>query len=428
MRILTISAQKPDSTGSGVYLASLADALAREGHDIGVIAGVAADDACALECATYAGFVRFDSDELPFHVFGMSDEMPYPSSRYREMTSDQLRRFETAFQRAFDRAVAEFKPDAVLCHHLYLMTSIVRERTELPVFAVCHSTDIRQMRSHGLERERIVSAVRSLDGIFALHDEQAGEIVDCYGVDADRVTVIGTGFDDEVFFREGGTDVCAQAMLEASSDEAADAAPKPIELVYVGKISRKKGVGSLLDAVELLRDAGVGVHCVCVGGHGEAKEHDRLVEQAAQLGEAVELAGRLSQGDLVRAYRAADVFVLPSFYEGLPLVVVEALACGCRVAVSDLPGVRPWLGSRAPGAPVAFIELPRMIGVDEPEPDDLPAFAERVKEAILEVASMPPCELDLSPLSWRGLARRVGALLEDSFRFASAESDCSRSS
>ena len=102
MRILTISAQKPDSTGSGVYLASLADALARRGMTSASSPAWPPTTRARAQCATYAGFVRFDSDELPFHVFGMSDEMPYPSSRYREMTSDQLRRFETAFQRAFD--------------------------------------------------------------------------------------------------------------------------------------------------------------------------------------------------------------------------------------------------------------------------------------------------------------------------------------
>ena len=80
--------------------------------------------------------------------------------------------------------------------------------------------------------------------------------------------------------------------------------------------------------------------------------------------------------------------------------------------MSDLPGVRPWLAARVPYAPVAFIDLPRMIGVDEPDPADLPAFAERVKAGILEAASLPPCTLDLSALSWRGLARRVGELLE----------------
>ncbi len=78
MRILTISAQKARQHGKRGHLASLARALSDEGHDIGVIAGVSAADACSLECASYVRLVRFDSEELPFHVFGMSDEMPYP--------------------------------------------------------------------------------------------------------------------------------------------------------------------------------------------------------------------------------------------------------------------------------------------------------------------------------------------------------------
>ena len=226
------------------------------------------------------------------------------------------------------------------------------------------------------------------------------------------MTVIGTGFDDAVFSRGEKPARERMASGDALRDRNAAEAREPVNLVYVGKISRKKGVGSLLDAIALLRDESVAVRCTCVGGHGEAGEYDELAARAASLGGAVEFAGRLPQEELVRVYRAADVFVLPSFYEGLPLVVVEALACGCRVAVSDLPGVRPWLAARVPYAPVAFIDLPRMIGVDEPDPADLPAFAERVKAGILEAASLPPCTLDLSALSWRGLARRVGELLE----------------
>ncbi len=406
MRILTISAQKPDSTGSGVYLASLDRALARMGHEIGVIAGVSAVDSCHVEGATYIRPVRFDTDELPFHVAGMSDEMPYPSTRYRDMTPCQVEQFERAFRLALDEALATFKPDTVLCHHLYLVTSIVREHVrDLPVFAICHSTDIRQMRSHDLERDRVLAAVRALDGIMSLHDEQAREIASCYGADPARISVVGTGFDDEVFSREVGSETPSSGLV---------ARDKAVNVVYVGKISRKKGVGSLLDALALMRDAGEGVRCVCIGGHGEAREYEELVAQAGELGDAVCLAGRLPQDELVRAYREADVFVLPSFYEGLPLVVIEALACGCRIAVSDLPGVRPWLESRVPDAPIAYIELPRMVGVDEPEKDDLPAFAARVREAICAAAAMPPCSLDLSDLSWGGLARRVSALLGES--------------
>ncbi len=96
-----------------------------------------------------------------------------------------------------------------------------------------------------------------------------------------------------------------------------------------------------------------------------------LPSEAAACTAVVEFAGRLETHELVRAYQNADIFVLPSFFEGLPLVVVEALACGCRVVVSDLPGIRPWLEGHVPDAPVVFVRPPRMRTADDPCPEEL---------------------------------------------------------
>ena len=61
--------------------------------------------------------------------------------------------------------------------------------------------------------------------------------------------------------------------------------------------------------------------------------------------------------------RAAHVFVLPSFYEGLPLVLVEALACGCRLVCTDLPGVRSGLLPHL--EPVLDrVPMPALAGID----------------------------------------------------------------
>ena len=52
----------------------------------------------------------------------------------------------------------------------------------------------------------------------------------------------------------------------------------------------------------------------------------------------------------------SDVFVLPSFYEGLPLVIIEALACGTYVICTDLPGIRNWIDQNLPDNGVVFVE------------------------------------------------------------------------
>ncbi len=357
----------------------------------GAIGAAPGDTQAELDRRDAVFTVPFESPELPFPICGMSDVMPYPSTRYRDLTPSMLKAFERAFAAAIDRAVAEFRPDLVLCHHLYLVTALARECVRgVPVVAVCHSTDLRQLRSHALERDRIVSAVRRLDAVFALHAEQAEQIGLVCGVDADRIHVIGTGYDHRVFCRD------------------ASVARQPGSLVYVGKNCFKKGVESLVRAVSLpidddVRPSGL----VLVGGRGDDAEYARVERLAAASDVPVTLAGRLDSDGLVHAYRSSDVFVLPSFYEGLPLVTIEALACGCKVVATDLPGVRPWMEAMLPGAPVTWVASPRMTDVDTPEAADLPLFERALADAIAQALAAPPSTFEPSAVSWEACLGRI---------------------
>ncbi len=126
MRILSITAQKPNSTGSGVYLTELVKEYALMGHEQAVIAGVYQEDLTELPEGVDFYPVYFENEELPFPIVGMSDEMPYRSTRYCDLTPEMTARFERVFLGVMERAVKEFKPDLVLCHHLYLLTAILR--------------------------------------------------------------------------------------------------------------------------------------------------------------------------------------------------------------------------------------------------------------------------------------------------------------
>jgi hypothetical protein len=98
MKILQVLCQTPGLTGSGVYLDALVRAGASAGIRQGVVAGVplAGTDAAAQRIRQATFFpAQFETDALPFPIVGMSDVMPYPSTRYRDLKEEMLESWET---------------------------------------------------------------------------------------------------------------------------------------------------------------------------------------------------------------------------------------------------------------------------------------------------------------------------------------------
>ena len=132
MKILSITAQKPHSTGSGTYLTELVRSFDRTGCRQAVVCGVYPDDNIDFpdSVACYPVFFSRSSEEsgnISFPVTGMSDIMPYESTRYRDLTPVMINEFEEAFIAAVDKAVNELDPDLIICHHLFLLTALVRK-------------------------------------------------------------------------------------------------------------------------------------------------------------------------------------------------------------------------------------------------------------------------------------------------------------
>lgn len=110
MRILNISAQKPDGTGSGTFLSQTVAAQVRAGHEAAVICGAdAGDETSALPAAARVYDVRFNTEALPFHVCGISDEMPYAATPRRSSPTRREARRSVSSAGAFgvaERALA----------------------------------------------------------------------------------------------------------------------------------------------------------------------------------------------------------------------------------------------------------------------------------------------------------------------------------
>lgn len=158
--------------------------------------------------------------------------------------------------------------------------------------------------------------LRAADRVIVLSAAQADFVAASYQVRRDRLVVVPNGVADEFFVDAAPAPVSAGA---------------PLRLLYVGRLSPQKNVHRLLDAMELL-DAPVELVLV-----GDGEERDSIAGRVAGR-PCVRLVGAQRGAELLEWYRWADAFVLPSDKEGMPLVLLEAMAAGLAVVATDVPG------------------------------------------------------------------------------------------
>jgi glycosyltransferase involved in cell wall biosynthesis len=385
LRILHLLSQRPDSTGSGIYIQAMLAAATERGHRNALVAGIQDDwpVAPAGVAAADCRFVRFGSERFPEQIVGMSDVMPYDSRRFRDLDTAAIERYENAFARQIQTAVEAFRPDLIHSHHLWLVTALARRRfPRIPMVTSCHGSDLRQFQSCPHLRGWVLDC-RRIDAVLALSQAQKGEIEHLYGIDPERIHVAGAGYDDGRFY------------------PVSKPLPDPVRLIYAGKLSRAKGVPWLLRALADIPSPAW--HLDLVGG-GSGPEQAECLRLSAALGDRVTVHGAVSQSRLADLMGRAHLFVLPSFFEGLPLVVLEALACGCRVVTTRLPGVVELLGTSHSEA-VSLVALPRLEALDRPFPADSAPFEAALRSA---VAGQMLAVQRVSPVDAAAMAERLG--------------------
>ncbi len=392
-RVLHILTQRPGKTGSGVTLEAIVARAAAAGWEQAAIFAVPAAEsevAIAGLDPSQAHPLLFESGELDFAIPGMSDVMHYPSRRYSSLSAGELDRYQRAFAEHIARVAADFGPDLIHVHHMWLVSSALRDLLpNIPVVVHCHGTGLRQLALCPELAERVRAGSARNDRFLVLHDQQRRQLCAELDIESARVVIVGAGYNEDIFHP---SDVAAR---------------RPDKVVYAGKLSHAKGLPWLLDAVD--RVATVRPIALYVAGGGVGEEADALRVRMDAMSTVTAL-GAVSQYRLAAELGDAAVFVLPSMYEGLPLVLIEAAACGCRLVSSDLPGV----AELAPGLRgiLERVEMPALAGPDEPIVDDLPAFVAHLGGAIdgaLDAGPIDSAGLDrrLAPFTWDAVFARI---------------------
>jgi D-inositol-3-phosphate glycosyltransferase len=181
--------------------------------------------------------------------------------------------------------------------------------------------------------------------ILAPTAREKNNLLTYYKAPAEKIGVVPCGVNLDLF----------QPMERAAARRRLGFDDNESIVLYVGRFDPIKGIGRLLEATSHLRHHRR-LRLVIIGGDGpDTPEYQNLQRLASKLGieNLVTFVGRIEQKYLPPYYSAADVLVVPSYYESFGLVGLESLACGTPVVATDVGAMRSILRDGETGQMVA---------------------------------------------------------------------------
>ena len=173
------------------------------------------------------------------------------------------------------------------------------------------------------------TALNEADAVASVSEDLRRVVTTRYGVAPDKVHTIVNGYNTSVF-RPQAREACRAAL--GLRDEAR-------LMVFVGRLIEAKGLRELLQAFDALATGHPNLELAIVGD-GVMRETLHELARRSPAARRIHLPGGVAPEGVATWIGAGDLLTLPSWSEGYPNVVVEALACGRPVVASDVGGMR----------------------------------------------------------------------------------------
>jgi starch synthase len=289
---------------------------------------------------------------------------------------------------------------------------LAKELYQIPHVATAHSLEpLRPWKAEQLGPGYRLSswiertAYHDADAIIAVSSAMRDDILACYpGVHPDRVAVVYNGIDPDEFFPDPLT----------GGPERYGIDPARKSVIFVGRVTRQKGIVHLLDAAAHLDPEAQLIVCAGAPDTPEigAETHARVKELAAQREGVFWIEEMVPRVELVQMISHATVFLCPSIYEPFGLINVEAMGCGIPVVASAVGGIPEIVVDGETGFLVPFQQSGDAWGT----PADPARFARDLADRCNEVLADPERarrmgqagrQRVLDHFTWRAIARQT---------------------
>jgi starch synthase len=302
--------------------------------------------------------------------------------------------------------------DVVHCHTWYthLAGCLVKQFSGAALVLSTHSLEPhRPWKAEQLGTGYQVSswiertAYENADGVIAVSESMKEDVHNLYGVPHEKIRVIHNGIDLHQYCSTPNPAVLARYQID----------PDRPFILFVGRITRQKGIIHLVNAIKHIQP---GVQVVLCAGAPDTPEIDREMTQKVEQARCesanpiIWINQILPKDEIISMYTHASLFVCPSVYEPFGIINLEAMACGTPVVASAVGGIREVVVHDKTGLLVPFEPL----GVNDFEPRDPGQFAQDLAEAINSLLADPERLVDMGArsrervehfFSWTSIAR-----------------------
>ena len=294
------------------------------------------------------------SDQGNLHVRGQE-----PWSEITQGTQEKFKGALEAFSLNLTQVKALTGIDIAHTHTWYVSMAgfLAKKLYGIPFVLTTHSLEpLRAWKAEQLGSGYAMSswmertAILDADAVIAVSSGTKEDILRAYPVDPERIHVIYNGIDLEQY----------QPTPETSALTAHGVDLSIPYVLFVGRITRQKGVTHLVDAIRYL-PAGTQV-VLCAGAPDTpeiAAELQRKVEESRSFNpRLIWIDKMLSKADTIQFYSHARVFCCPSVYEPFGIINLEAMACKAAVVASAVGGIKEVVVDGETGFLVPFDQDP----------------------------------------------------------------------
>lgn len=273
------------------------------------------------------------------------------------------------------------KKDIGITHSHYVFPSgmfsyLLKQRFGIPYIVTAHGGDINKMAKKSARIKGYTEKIlQHADHIIAVGEELASHIERDFHVSQEKISVMSMGIDRTVFSKPTSKKEIAKQL---GFDET------KVNFLFVGNVIQEKGVEELIEAFLKLDQANSNKAALYLVGSTKNVNFSARMKERASASEHIHFIEPMPQKRLAQYFQAADVFVLPSYIEGLGLVALEAMSCGTPVIASDVGGLHYMLQNEAgvlvppKDANALYTELEKVVQQD----GNLPVNGQRVEELL----------------------------------------------